>query len=63
MLERIREISYLLDINPLWIWLMIGLLLVLLIVKMMNPWRPEWKSKRTKDKDGKEVIVYYHLGK
>jgi len=63
MLERIREISHLLGVNPLWIWLTIGLTLLLLVVKCMYPWKPEWKSKKTKDKDGKEVTIYYHLDK
>lgn len=63
MLERIREISHLLGVNPLWIWLTIGLTLLLLVVKCMYPWKPEWKSQKTKDKDGKEVTIYYHLDK
>lgn len=61
MLERIREISYLLGVDPLWVWLIIGLLILLGIVKCMYPWKPRWKSKKTKDKDGNEVTTYYRL--
>lgn len=61
MLERIRIISNLLDVDPFWIWLLIGLLILLAIVKCLYPWKPEWKSKTTKDKDGNEVTTYYHL--
>lgn len=61
MLEKIRNISNLLVVNPFWIYLVIGLILLLFIVKCMYPWKPVWKSKKTKDKDGNEVITYYHL--
>ena len=63
MLERIREISHLLGVDPFWIWLTIGLVLLLLAVKCRYPWKPEWKSKKTKDKDDKEVTIYYHWDK
>ncbi|MBP3463367.1 MAG: hypothetical protein ACI4VN_06465 [Clostridia bacterium] len=61
MLEEIREIAHLLDVDPFWIWLLIGLLVLLVIVKCMYPWKPKWKSKKTKDKDGNEITTYYHL--
>lgn len=61
MLERIRVIANLLDVDPFWIWLLIGLLILLAIVKCMYPWTPKWKSKKTKDKDGNEITTYYHL--
>ncbi len=61
MLESIEGISNLLDVDPFWIWLLIGLVILLIIVKCLFPWRPVWKSKKTKDKDGNEVTTYYHL--
>lgn len=61
MLETIREISGLLEVDPFWIWLVIALLILLGVVKCMYPWKPVWKSKKTKDKDGNEVTVHYHL--
>lgn len=61
MLEMIREISTLLEVDSFWIWLILALLLLLGVVKCMYPWKPEWKSKKTKDKDGNEVTTYYHL--
>lgn len=61
MLESIREISTLLGVEPLWIWIILALLVLLGVVKCMYPWKPEWKSKKTKDKDGNEVTTYYHL--
>lgn len=61
MLERIWEISHLLGVNPGWIWLMIGLVLLLFIVKSIYPWKPEWKSKKTEDKKGNVVVTHYHI--
>lgn len=37
MLERIREISLLLGVEPYWICLIIGLLILLAVVKCMYP--------------------------
>lgn len=61
MLESIEGISNLLDVDPFWIWLLIGLVILLIIVKCLFPWRPVLKSKKTKDKDGNEITTYYHL--
>lgn len=61
MLERIREISHLLDVDPFWIWLIIVLGILYFIVQCMCPWKKKWKSKKTKDKDGNDVTIYYHL--
>lgn len=61
MLERIREISLLLGVEPYWICLIIGLLILLVIVKCMYPWKSVAKSKKTKDKDGNEITIHYHL--
>ena len=27
----------------------------------MYPYKPEWKSKKTKDKNGNEVTTYYRI--
>lgn len=61
MLERIRDISCFLGVDPIWIWIIIGLIILLVIAKCMYPWKPMAKYKKTKDKDGNEVIVQYHL--
>ena len=61
MLERIREFSYWLGIDPLWIYILIGLTLLLFVVKCKYPWAPKWKSITTKDKDGNIVTKYYRL--
>ena len=61
MLEMIREISTLLEVDQFWICLVIALLILLGVVKCLYPWKPEWKSKTTRDKDGNEVTTYYHL--
>ena len=61
MLERIREFSYWLGIDSLWIYILIGLTLLLFVVKCKYPWAPKWKSITTKDKDGNIVTKYYRL--
>ncbi len=64
MLERIRDISrfaHWLGVNPFWIWLLIVLIAYYMIVRWKYVWRPKWKSKKTKDKDGNEIITHYHL--
>ncbi len=61
MLESIWKISDLLDIDPFWILIILGLLFLLFVVKCMFPWKPEFKSKKTKDKDGNDVTIHYHL--
>ena len=61
MLEKVREISQFLGVDPFWIFLVIGLFILLFIVKCMYPWKPVWKSKKTKDEYGNEITKYYHL--
>lgn len=61
MLEGIIEISLLLGVDQFWILLIIGLLILLVIVKCMYPWKAIAKSKKTKDEDDNEVTIYYHL--
>ena len=57
MLERIREFSYWIGVDPLWSYA----LLVLIVVRCICPWRAKWKSVTTKDKDGNTVTKYYRL--
>lgn len=61
MLEFVQEISNILEVDQYWIWLIIGLLLLLGVVKSIYPWRPVLKSKKTKDKNGDEVVIYSKL--
>lgn len=61
MLKGIIEFSYLIGVDPFWMFLIIGLLLLLGIVRCLYPWQPKWKTKQTKDKDGNIVTKYYHL--
>lgn len=61
MLRGIIEFSYLLGVDLFWVILILALLLLLGIVKCLYPWQPKWKSKKTKDKYGNEVIIYYQI--
>ena len=61
MLEGIREFSYLLGVDPFWVKLILALLLLLGIIKCLYAWQPKWKAKKTKDKTGNDVIIYYQL--
>lgn len=61
MLESIQKFANFLDVDPFWMYLVLALLFVLGIVKCIYPWRPKWKSKTTKDKDGNTETTYYHL--
>lgn len=63
MLDWINEISYQLGVDPSWTILIIGLLFLLGIVKCLYPWQPKWKSITTKDENGNEITVHYHLDK
>ncbi len=58
MLKGIIEFSYLLGVDSFWVVLILALMLLLGIVKCLYPWQPKWKSKKTKDKNGNEVIIY-----
>ena len=61
MIKGIDEFMYLLGADTFWGYLIVALLLLLGVVKSLYPWQPKWKSKKTKDKDGNEVILYYHI--
>ena len=63
MLEGIIKFAYLLEVDPFWIFLILGLLLLLGVTKCLFPWEPEWKAKKTKDEDGNEITIYYRLKK
>ena len=63
MLKGIIEFAYLLEVNPFWIILILILLLLLGIINCLYPWQPKWKAKKTKDKDGNEITIYYHIEK
>lgn len=63
MLEKIREFSYWLGVEPFWVGVLIDSLIALGIVKSIYPWTPKWKAKTTKDKDGNEITTYYHRDK
>ncbi len=61
MLKSIAEFAYLLGVDPIWFYLLIIAVFLLMVVKCIYPWQPKWKSKTFIDKDGNEVTVYYHL--
>lgn len=61
MLERIREFSYWLGVDPLWSYALLILIILLIVVKCICPWRAKWKSVTTKDKDANTVTKYYRL--
>lgn len=63
MLKGIIDLSYLLGVDSFWIFLILGLLLLLGIVKSLFPWQPKWKAKKTKDEFGNEVTIYYQIEK
>ena len=51
------------DLEPFWAYLLVGLLLLLGIIKAFYTRQPEWESKKTKDKDGNEVIIHSRIRK
>lgn len=61
MLKSIVKFTYFLGVDPIWMFIDIILLLLLLIVKCIYPWQPKWKSKTFIDEDGNKVTKYYHL--
>ncbi|MCI8700099.1 MAG: hypothetical protein HFJ47_01995 [Clostridia bacterium] len=61
MIKGITQISYLLEVDTFWIFLILVLLLLLGIVKCLFPWQPKWKSQKTKDKTGNEVTIHYQI--
>lgn len=61
MLKGIIEFAYLLGVDSFWVFLILILLLLLGIVKCLYPWQPKWKSKKTRDKFGNDVITYYQI--
>lgn len=61
MIKGMHEFMYLLGVDEFWGHFIILLLILLGIIKCLYPWQPKWKSKKTKDKDGNEVTIYYHI--
>lgn len=55
MLDGIMKFLYFLGIDPIWPIVLV----VALFLECLYPWRLEGKTKRTKDKDGNDVIYYY----
>lgn len=55
MLEGIRELLYFLGVDPIWPILII----ILLVLQGLYPWRLRGKSIKTKDKNGNTVTKYY----
>ncbi len=62
MLESIEYFSYLLNVEPFWLILIIVLLILLGVIKSLYPWELKWKSKASIEKDGSKTTKYYHLG-
>lgn len=54
-MESIKYFLYLLDVDPFWVIL----LLVLVTVNRMYPYRLKGKSITTEDKDGNKVTKYF----
>lgn len=61
MIKGIQDFMYLLGADASWGYLIVGLLVVKGIVRSLYPWQPKSKSKKTKDKDGNEITIYYRL--
>lgn len=58
MLESIREFCYLLEIDPLWI----VILIMALVMKAFVPWRLEYKVEETEEKEtGKKTYKIFQL--
>lgn len=58
MLESIKEFCYLLDIEPLWI----AILVLALAIKALVPWRLEYKVEETEEKEtGKKIYKIFRL--
>lgn len=58
MLESIREFCYLLEVNPLWI----AILVAVLGLKALVPWRLEYKVEETEEKEtGKKTYKIFRL--
>ncbi len=58
MLESIREFCYLLEVNPLWI----GIVLIALGMKAFVPWRLQYKVEETEEKEtGKKIYRIFRL--
>lgn len=62
--ETVNLILYVFnDLEPLWAYLLVSLLLLLGIVRAFYTRRPEWESKKTKDDNGNEVTIHSRIRK
>ncbi len=59
----INLISYALDITRTESSILLILILLAETIKCFYPWEREWKSEKTKDKDGNEVTISFRLRK
>lgn len=57
----VNAISYALEITRVESSMLLILILMGGIIKCFYPWKREWKSEKTKDKDGNEVTIYSKL--
>lgn len=57
----VNLISYALEITRTESSILVVFILMGGIIKGLYPWKKEWKSEKTKDKDGNEVTIYSHL--
>lgn len=55
--EALKNIIALLEINPIWI----GILLLVLIISCVCPWDMKEKVEETEEKDGKKVYRIFHF--
>lgn len=62
--EMVNFILYLFeDLEPFWAYVLVSLLILEGIIKAVYLRQPEWESKKTKDKDGNEVIIHSRIRK
>lgn len=57
----VNLISYALDISQVEAGILLSLALIAGIIGCFYRWQPKGMSKKTKDKAGNEVTVYYEL--
>ncbi len=57
----VNAISYALEHTRVESSMLLILILMGGIIKCFYPWKREWKSEKTKDKDGNEVTIYSKL--
>ncbi len=63
LFDEVREFSRWLGVEPFLVGSVIDLSILLGIVKSICVWMPEWKVKKSKDKNGNNIKTYYHRNK